>query len=98
MTRHTPLSLLAEFGPLSRDTIKRALDLPWYAVVKHVDSLARQGLVIPASPTRWDVTPAGKAHAGHLAELEAEARRKAAEPIREPSGWFISFPGRRRAC
>ena len=98
MSNHTPLSLLAEFGPLSRDTIARSLDLPWVDVVEHVGKLQRQGFATEASPTRWELTPAGKAHAERLAELEAEARRKAAEPAREPSGWFISFPGRRRAC
>ena len=40
MTRHTPLSLLAEFGPLSRDTIARSLDLPW------VDSVHREEVKI----------------------------------------------------
>lgn len=74
MTTRTPLSLLAEFGPLSRDTLARALDLPWACVVEHINSLARQGLVTPASATRWEVTATGRALAERLAGLEAEAQ------------------------
>ena len=95
---HTPLSLLAEFGPLSRDTIARSLDLPWVDVVEHVGKLQRQGFVTPASPTRWEVTKAGRALAQRLAATEAEAAQRAAD-VPEPGAWF-SWPTklRRRAC
>jgi biotin operon repressor len=89
---HTPLSLLAEFGPLSRDTIARALDLPWVCVVEHVGKLKRQGLAVEASATRWDVTAAGKALAARLAATEAEPK-----PTVEPSSKWVCWPTRRRA-
>ena len=92
---HTPLSLLAEFGPLSRDTIARSLDLPWVDVVEHVGKLQRQGFVTPASPTRWEVTATGQAQAERIAATEAEAAEP--KPVAEPSSKWVCWPTRRRA-
>jgi hypothetical protein len=91
----TPLSLLAEFGPLTNDSIARCLDLPWVDVVNHVGDLKAKGLAIEADATRWKLTPAGKAQAEHLAATEAEAVEP--KPVAEPSTKWVCWPTRRRA-
>ena len=99
MTRHTPLSLLAEFGPLTRECIATCLDLPWVCVVENVAKLKRQGFAVEASPTRWEVTPAGRALA-EMEATEAEAEQAASTSVPSPITGWRSFPYflRRLAC